>query len=144
MQETALYLSLFAMAFGAATILPLQSEAMLVGLLLADYPPLPVVAVAGAGNVLGSIVNWIIGRQIERFGGRRWFPVSRARLERARSWYRRYGRWSLLLSWVPVIGDPLTVVAGVMKEPLPIFVLLVTIAKMGRYLALMVLVLQTG
>lgn len=144
MQETALYLSLFAMAFGAATILPLQSEAMLVGLLLADYPPLPVVAVASAGNVLGSIVNWIIGRQIERFGGRRWFPVSRARLDRARGWYRRYGRWSLLLSWVPVIGDPLTVVAGVMKEPLPIFVLLVTIAKMGRYLALMVLVLQTG
>lgn len=144
MQETALYLSLFVMAFGAATILPLQSEAMLVGLLLADYPPLPVVAVASAGNVLGSIVNWIIGRQIERFGGRRWFPVSRARLDRARGWYRRYGRWSLLLSWVPVIGDPLTVVAGVMKEPLPIFVLLVTIAKMGRYLALMVLVLQTG
>ncbi len=141
MPDIAVYLTLFAVAFGAATILPLQSEAMLAGLLLADYTPLLLVVVASAGNVLGSVVNWVIGRQIETFKNRRWFPVNDVQLGRAQHWYQRYGKWSLLLSWVPIVGDPLTVIAGVMREPLPIFVLLVTVAKVGRYVALAALVL---
>lgn len=128
------YLGLFAAAFGAATLLPLQSEAVLVGLLLnGQYGLWLLLAVATLGNVLGSLVNWWLGRGIERFKERRWFPVSPANLERARRHYQRYGHWSLLLSWLPVVGDPLTLVAGVMREPLGRFLLIVTLAKGARY-----------
>lgn len=136
MIDLAAYAGLFVTALVAATILPMQSETVLVGLLLADYPAGPVVAVASVGNVLGSVVNWLLGRAIERFRGRRWFPASDAALDRAQDWYRRYGKWSLLLSWAPVVGDPLTVVAGVLREPFPVFLLLVAVAKTGRYLVL--------
>lgn len=131
------YPTLFLSAFGAATLLPLQSEAVLAGLLLnGTHPAWALLVVATFGNVLGSVVNWGLGRYLERWRGRRWFPVPAAQLGKAQAHYHRYGRWSLLLSWVPVIGDPLTVVAGVMREPLWSFVLIVTIAKAGRYLVL--------
>ena len=137
--ELAGYGVLFAAAFGAATLLPLQSEALLVAVLWEGHPALWLVAVAATGNVLGSIVNWILGRQFERLRGRRWFPKEGAALDRARRWYERYGRWTLLLSWLPVVGDPLTLVAGVMRERLSVFIALVTLAKTGRY-ALLALV----
>lgn len=127
---------LFLAALIAATLLPAQSEAMLVALLLDGGDPVLLVAVATAGNVLGSLVNWWLGLQVQRFQGRRWLPVSPARLERAQAWYRRYGRWSLLLSWAPVIGDPITLAAGVMREPLRVFLPLVFIAKGMRYIVL--------
>ncbi len=136
MTDFSVYTGLFLAALAAATILPMQSEAALVGLLLADYSPGLLVAVASVGNVLGSVINWLLGRGIERFRDRPWFPVSEVRLDRAQRWYRRYGRWSLLLSWMPIIGDPLTVVAGALREPLPAFLLLVAIAKIGRYVVL--------
>ena len=132
----ALYTGLFFSAFASATLFPGQSEAVLVSLLVAKHPPLLLLAVASAGNILGSALNWGIGRGVERFRDRRWFPLRAATLERAQRWYQRYGRWSLLLSWAPVIGDPLTIAAGVMREPLPVFLLLVAIAKIGRYLVL--------
>lgn len=135
------YLGLFVTAFVAATILPAQSEALLAYLASSgDYPVWLLVGVASFGNVLGSTVNWMLGRGIERFHGSRWFPVSDSQLERARTWYHRHGRWSLLASWVPVIGDPLTVIAGVLREPLLSFLILVTIAKVGRYAALALIV----
>jgi membrane protein YqaA with SNARE-associated domain len=62
-------------------------------------------------------------------------------MAKAEGWYRRWGYWSLLLSWAPIMGDPLTVIAGVMREPLPVFLLLVTIAKTGRYIVLAYLTL---
>lgn len=131
------YAGLFASALVAATIFPMQSEAVLVGLLVAGAQPVfALVAVASVGNVLGSLVNWWLGRQVDRFRGRPWFPASDAALDRAVGWYRRYGRWSLLLSWMPIVGDPLTVVAGILKEPLPTFLLLVSLAKVGRYVVL--------
>lgn len=137
MPDLAIYAGLFLVAFLAATVLPMQSEAALVALLLTDtYPTSLLVAVASMGNVLGATVNWGLGRMIERFRERSWFPVRPADLQRYQSWYQRYGRWSLLLSWMPIIGDPLTVIAGVLREPLPIFLLLVTLAKVGRYLVL--------
>src|SRR5262245_30142140 len=132
MAELVIYAGLFAVAFGAATLLPLQSEAVLAGLLVGGYTPWVVLAVASAGNVAGSCVNWLLGRFIEHWRDRQWFPVSEAALERARRWYHRWGKWSLLLSWVPVIGDPLTVVAGLLREPFGVFLALVTIAKVGR------------
>lgn len=130
----AAHAGLFLSAFGAATLLPLQSEAVLVALLLGgQYPVWSLLLVASLGNVLGSLVNWMLGRGIERWHDRRWFPISAQTLEKAQARYRRFGSWSLLLSWAPVIGDPLTLIAGVMREPLWRFLLLVTLAKVGRY-----------
>ena len=137
MFELASYFGLFLAAFGAATLLPMQSEAVLVGMLLSNqYVASALLAVATFGNVLGAALNWILGRSIERFRHKRWFPVRENQLEKAQQFYLRYGRWSLLLSWVPIIGDPLTVVAGVMREPFWSFLLLVTLAKGVRYLVL--------
>jgi membrane protein YqaA with SNARE-associated domain len=135
--ELTSYLGLFLAAFGAATLLPMQSEAVLVGMLLSDrYVVSTLLAVATFGNVLGSVLNWVLGRSVERFRHKRWFPVSENKLEKAQQSYLRFGRWSLLLSWVPIIGDPLTVVAGVMREPLWSFLLIVALAKGTRYLVL--------
>ncbi|MGE0283586.1 MAG: YqaA family protein [Rhizobiaceae bacterium] len=137
MDDLAILGGLFAISLVAATVLPAQSEAALVGLLLAGtHSPILLVAVASFGNVLGAVVNWALGRWIERFRDRRWFPVSPSLLDRATGWYRRWGRWSLLLSWAPFGGDALTVAAGVLREPLWSLVFLVTIAKTARYLVL--------
>jgi membrane protein YqaA with SNARE-associated domain len=131
------YGGLFLAAFLAATLLPAQSETVLVGLLLTErYSVIGLLAVASLGNVLGSVVNYGLGQTAVRFRDRRWFPAKPETLERASGWYRKYGRWSLLLSWVPIIGDPLTVAAGVLREPIWSFVILVTLAKTGRYLVL--------
>lgn len=131
------YAGLFLAAFLAATIVPMQSEAVLAGLLLTgDYPAGWLLAVASCGNILGAALNWWLGRFIERFRHRSWFPVTDQRLNQAQRWYQRYGKWSLLLSWMPLIGDPLTVAAGVMREPFPVFLLIAGSAKILRYLVL--------
>ena len=136
MGHLAVYAGLFAAALAAATVLPVQSEVALVALLLAKhYPAWLLVLVASVGNTLGSTVNWALGRLLARFEHRPWFPVRRRTIARAEAWYHRHGRWSLLLSWLPVVGDPLTIVAGVLREPFPVFLLLVAIAKTARYLA---------
>ncbi len=128
---------LFVAAFGAATLLPLQSEAVLVTLLLEGTHGWGLLlAVATLGNVLGAMLNAWLGRGLARFRDRRWFPVSPATLASAEARYRRWGWPSLLLSWVPVVGDPLTLVAGVLREPWWRFVLVVTLAKGGRYVVL--------
>lgn len=137
MTELAAYAGLFAVAFVAATILPAHSEVALVGLLLTGkFSPVLLIVVASAGNILGSCVNWLLGGFAEHFRDRKWFPVSPQALDKAQGWYRRYGRWSLLLSWAPVIGDPLTVAAGFLREPFWSFLILVTIAKTVRYVLL--------
>jgi len=136
MPHLAEYAGLFAAAFLSATIFPFQSEAVLFAMLVVEHCPWwLLILVASVGNILGSIVNWFLGRFFAHFEGRRWFPVKRAQMARAEAWYHRYGRWTLLLSWLPVIGDPLTIVAGVLREPLRVFVPLVALAKTGRYLA---------
>ncbi len=138
MIDFSVYAGLFMAALLAATIVPMQSEAVLVGLLLTGkYPALWLLTVASCGNVLGAVLNWWLGRSIEHFRHRRWFPANEARLNQAQSWYQRYGRWSLLLCWMPVIGDPLTVVAGVMRESFWIFLVIAGSAKILRYLILM-------
>ena len=135
MDDLGVYAGLFTVAFIAATVLPMQSEAALAGLLLSNsFSPIVLIAVASAGNVLGSVVDWLLGRGIDKFRDRKWFPASQTQLDRAASWYHRYGKWTLLLSWAPIIGDPLTVVAGALREPLLSFVILVAIAKIARYL----------
>jgi membrane protein YqaA with SNARE-associated domain len=127
---------LFAASFLAATIFPAQSEAVLAGLHVTGvYSPAVLIAVATFGNVLGACINWLLGRYLEHFKHRRWFPVKEAALDKAARTYQRYGVWSLLFSWVPIIGDPLTVIAGLLRTPFPLFLLLVTIGKLARYVA---------
>lgn len=137
MTELLSYTGLFFSALIAATILPMQSEAVLVGLLASEkLSPILLVTAASIGNILGALINWMLGRGIEHYKDRPWFPASENSLARAQNWYGRYGKWSLLFSWLPIVGDPLTVVAGVMREPLPSFIILVAIGKVGRYVAL--------
>ena len=121
-------------AFGAATLLPLASEAVLVAEIKAGVAsPGALLVTATLGNVAGSTFNWWLGRHIQRFEGRRWFPLQPGELARASARFQRAGVWSLLLAWVPVIGDPLTFVAGVLRVPLAIFLPLVAIGKAARY-----------
>jgi len=128
------YLSLFISAFAAATILPAQSEALLAyQVSISPDAVVQLVAIATLGNVLGATFNWWLGRLTENLRAKKWFPVNEKLLQKAERFYGRYGRYSLLLSWVPIIGDPITIVAGILREPLLSFVLLVTIAKCARY-----------
>ncbi|MGR3320909.1 MAG: YqaA family protein [Pseudooceanicola sp.] len=134
--ETWSLLTLFAAAFGAATVLPFQSEIVFAALQLREAAPIgALIVVASVGNTLGAVLNLWLGRWIESGRDRPWFPASEAQLERARGWYARWGVWSLLLSWAP-LGDAITVVAGVMRTPMRVFLPLVALAKTGRYVAL--------
>lgn len=140
-------ISALALVFGsallAATIFPAQSEAILVAfLLLGEHSVALMLIAASAGNVLGSVINYALGHYAQSFSDRAWFPVRERTLKKASRAYHRYGRWSLLLSWVPIIGDPLTVAAGVLREPFWSFLALVSIAKVGRYLVLAAIALN--
>lgn len=128
-------LLLFISALGAATLLPLQSEAVLLALLAQDlHAAWLLIFIASLGNILGSCINWYLGLKVEVFKSKKWFPVSEYKLVQAQKTYQKYGFWSLLLSWVPIIGDPITFIAGLMKENFLKFLLMVTLAKTGRYL----------
>jgi membrane protein YqaA with SNARE-associated domain len=128
------YVGLFLSALLAATVLPFSSEAVLVGLMAAgDYDMIWLWFLASLGNVLGAAVNWGLGRFCLRWQDRRWFPVDKEKLDRAGRWFSRYGVWSLLLAWAPIIGDPLTFAAGVLRVNFWLFLLLVSIGKAGRY-----------
>jgi len=126
-------LILFAVALASATLLPGGSEVWLARLWCTGEPALLLWGVASAGNILGSLINVGLGRYARRFQDRRWFPVSRPALARAERWYCRAGEWSLLASWAPVIGDPLTVLAGVLRLPWWRAILLISLAKGVRY-----------
>ncbi len=128
------YLGLFISAFVAATLLPFSSEAVLAGLIAMDKNDAFILwAVAGAGNTLGALVNWMLGRFCLHWRGSRWFPVKPDVLEKGRAWFGRWGVWSLLLAWVPVIGDPLTFAAGIFKVNVWVFLGLVAFGKGVRY-----------
>ena len=133
------YLLLFGSAFLAATILPFYSEVYLFALLREGGEPFVLVAVATLGNTLGAVVNWILGLYLLHFQDRRWFYFSREQVDRAQRWFQRYGFWSLLLAWMPVGGDALTLIAGIMKVRLWLFLVLVGTGKALRYIAVVYL-----
>lgn len=134
MSDLAAIAGLFAGAFLSATLLPGSSEAALIALLaLGTFDPGLLIAVATFGNVLGSLLNYVLGRFFAYFRDRRWFPVSEAGYARGEGRYRRFGVWSLLFAWVPVIGDPLTLIAGALRVDWRAFVVLVTLGKFARY-----------
>lgn len=129
------YGAMFVTGLLSATFVPFQSEILLVTMLLSGrYEPAFLLVVATVGNTIGSTINWLLGRFLISYRDRRWFPLSDNAYERAARFYRRFGVWSLLLSWAPFIGDPLTFVAGVFRTDIRRFVAIVLIAKGGRYL----------
>jgi len=128
-----IYLSIFFSAFIAATFLPAFSELALAASLSSGVSIFLLWLAATCGNTLGSCVNWYIGREILRFKNKRWFPVSQPQLERAQIRFNRFGMWTLLLAWLPIVGDPLTLVAGMMRVRFVWFLLLVGIGKGLRY-----------
>ena len=138
-----MYFSLFLSSFFAATLLPAQSEAVLAFQLTSNKNNLIyLIFVATLGNVMGSLVNWYLGKFCLKYKEKKWFPIKVNQLEKGQKYYREYGRFSLLFCWLPVIGDPITLVAGVLKEPLWSFLILVTIAKGLRYIFVVVITLN--
>ena len=130
------YAALALSAFLAATLLPMSSEVVLAGLIAARaHPPWALFTVALVANTAGSAFNWWLGRFLLHFQDRRWFPVSKPALEHAHDGFQRWGVWSLLFAWLPFIGDPLTVAAGVLRVDFRLFLLLVGIGKAARYAA---------
>ena len=134
------YFQLLIISFLAATILPFSSEVVLTTMYLSkSFETSFLLIFASIGNILGSITNWYLGKKITIFQDRKWFPVSPDQLNRSRKYFQKYGLWSLLLAWIPVIGDPLTLLAGVLKVRFGIFFLLVSISKISRYVFILYL-----
>ena len=136
-----IYLSLFAISFLAATILPFSSELTLAGLIAtSNYDNLLLLIVASFGNVLGAVVNWVLGFYSRNFSTKKWFPFKEKQIERSSVWFRKFGKWTLLFAWVPVVGDPLTLVAGLLRVKFLDFIILVAIGKVSRYLLVFYLI----
>ena len=134
-------MKLFIISLLAATILPLSSEIVLTTMLLTNlFEKNILLVIASSGNILGSIFNWYLGKKITIFQDRKWFPVSPEQLNKSQKYFQKYGIWSLLLAWVPVIGDPLTLLAGVLRVRFSIFFILVSISKISRYVFIIYLV----
>ncbi len=137
------YFQLFIISFLAATILPLSSELVLSTMLLTDsFDKYLLLVVASFGNILGSSVNWYLGKKILIFKDKKWFPANERQIAKGEIYFKKYGIWSLLLAWVPIIGDPLTVVAGILRVKFFTFFLLVSISKISRYIFLIFIIFK--
>ncbi len=135
------YFQLFIISFLAATILPFSSELVLSTMLLTDsFDKYLLLVVASFGNILGSSVNWYLGKKILIFKDKKWFPANERQIAKGEIYFKKYGIWSLLLAWVPIIGDPLTIVAGILRVKFFTFLLLVSISKISRYIFLIFII----
>ena len=135
------YLSLFTISFLAATILPFSSELMLASMLsIENYNRTLLITFSSLGNILGSVFNWVLGFYFIKLQNKKWFPFNQEQISKSSQWFEKYGKWSLLFAWVPIIGDPLTFVAGTMKTKFFIFLILVGIGKISRYLFISLLI----
>ena len=136
-----IYLSLFFISFLAATILPFSSELTLAGLIsTSNYDNLLLLVFASFGNVLGSVFNWGLGFYARNLTIKKWFPFKETQIERSSKWFSKFGKWSLLFAWAPIVGDPLTFVAGLLRVRFLDFIILVAIGKVSRYLIVFYLI----
>jgi len=136
-----IYLSLFFISFLAATILPFSSELTLAGLIsTSNYDNLLLLVFASFGNVLGSVFNWGLGFYARNLTIKKWFPFKETQIERSSKWFSKFGKWSLLFAWVPIVGDPLTFVAGLLRVRFLDFIILVAIGKVSRYVIIFYLI----
>ena len=137
------YAGLFIAAFLAATILPLSSELVLSALLVSGLSPTTLVLIATLGNVLGSLLNYMLGYWASLGIVKKWLKYSESEFLRAEQRFKKYGILALLFAWMPIIGDPITVVAGVLRIHLIWFLILVTTGKLLRYIVISYFVLQS-
>ena len=136
-----IYLSLFGISFLAATILPFSSELSLAGLIsTSNFNNSLLLIAASLGNILGSVVNWLIGFYSRNFTSKKWFPFNELQITTSSKWFEKFGKWSLLFAWVPILGDPLTLVAGLLRVKFLDFIILVAIGKVSRYLVVLYLI----
>jgi membrane protein YqaA with SNARE-associated domain len=136
-----IYLSLFGISFLAATILPFSSELSLAGLIsTSNFNNSLLLIAASLGNILGSVVNWLIGFYSRNFTSKKWFPFNETQITRSSKWFEKFGKGSLLFAWVPILGDPLTLVAGLLRVRFLDFIILVAIGKVSRYLVVLYLI----
>lgn len=126
------YIITFFVSLAAATILPFSSEATLLYYIHHGHNLWALFVVAGLGNILGSVINYAIGLKGITYL-LAYKKISKEQLNKSQNIFKRYGAYALLLSWVPIIGDPLTLVAGALKYDFKRFLLFVSIAKLGRY-----------
>lgn len=126
------YITLFVVSFLAATLLPLGSEALYLYDISQHNTLFLLWSFATLGNTLGSVVNYWLGLKGEAYLERNGH-LSAKKMQKARAFFAKYGGWSLLLSWAPIVGDPLTFIAGVLRYNFKLFVLIVFIAKGSRY-----------
>ena len=137
------YFQLLIISFLAATILPLSSELVLSTMLLTEsFDKYLLLVVASFGNIFGSSVNWYLGKKILIFKDKKWFPVNEKQIAKSEMYFKKYGIWSLLLAWVPIIGDPLTVIAGILRVNFFTFLLLVSVSKTSRYIFLIFIIFK--
>ena len=143
MNETEVYFTLFTSSFVSSTVLPGHSELTLTAFIyLNKFSTTNLILVASLGNILGSVLNWYLGFYFIKFKEKKWFPINSSQLEKASLWFATYGKWTLFLSWVPFIGDPLTVVAGILRIPIITFVIIVSISKILRYVFISLIALN--
>jgi membrane protein YqaA with SNARE-associated domain len=135
------YFFLFLTSFLAATIFPLSSELTLISLLKTNsYSPFLLISTSSFGNILGSVFNWSLGFYLLEYINKKWFPFKQNQIDVASNRFNRFGIWSLLFSWLPVIGDPLTLIAGILRVNFLLFLILVAAGKISRYLFIYLLV----
>jgi membrane protein YqaA with SNARE-associated domain len=131
--ELVLLVGLFLSAFTSATILPGSSEVVMLGLMTQGIGLWAIWTVATIGNIAGSVVSWWMGTAILRFQDRKWFPVGPEKLAKAQGWFNKWGKPALLLTWLPGVGDALSIAAGTLRVHLVPFIVLVGVAKGLRY-----------
>ncbi len=130
--------ALFVVSFIAGTIIPLSSEAALLAGIAAGVPRVEALVACSLGNCLACGVNYYLGLFVREKMQRK---VEQSRSGRTTlSWMKRYGAWSLLGSWLPLVGDPLTIVAGLADIRLWVFVAVVFPLRILRYVAVLVFV----
>jgi membrane protein YqaA with SNARE-associated domain len=132
------YCFLFFVSFAAATLLPGGSEAYLLYLRYQDFSPFYLLLIATSGNTLGSLVNYILGKYAYAWSLKKDY-VKTLHVTKAKKYFDKYGFIALLFSWLPIIGDPITFVAGVLRYNLSLFLLLVTLSKFTRYVFILYL-----
>lgn len=136
------YPALFLLSFLASTLVPLGSEWLLGVLLVNHFDPALVVLIATLGNSCGALTTYAIGLWGGPYLIQRLLRISPASQKRAEHHFNRYGIWALLFSWLPILGDPLCLVAGVLRTGFWRFVSLVSVGKFLRYLVVAKVVLE--
>ena len=136
------YLSLFFLSFLAATLIPTSSELTLAALLSTNnFNSLGLLATASFGNILGSVFNWLLGFYLLKHINKKWFPFNEKQVVSASKWFNKFGVWSLFFAWLPIIGDPLTFISGILRVRFLLFLVVVAIGKIARYYFIYYLVL---